>query len=125
MEAYSTDLRERVLADCDGGMKTKKAAKKYRVSPAWVRRLKQRRRETGSIAPTPHTVPPPSWTARAADIRRQVERTPDATLSELRDKLKLDVSTPTLCRALQALKLTLKKSAAGGRAGPARREAGA
>ena len=125
MESYSMDLRRRVSADCDAGMKTKKVAAKYRVSPAWVRRLKQRRRETGSIAPTPHTVPPPSWTARAGDIRRQVERTPDATLGELRDRLKLKVSTSTLCRALRALRLTLKKSAAGRRAGPARRESGA
>lgn len=125
MEAYSTDLRVRVLADCDDGMKTKKVAKKHRVSPAWVRRLKQRRRETGSIAPKPHTVPPPRWTARAEDIRRQVERTPDATLGELRDTLKLKISEPTLCRALQALKLTLKKSPAGRRAGPTRRAGGA
>lgn len=122
MEAYSMDLRERVLADCDAKMKTGKVAKMYRTSTAWVRRLKQRRRETGVIAPLPHTVPPPSWTARADDIRRQVERTPDATLGELRDKLKLKISVPTLCRALQTLKLTLKKSAAGRRAGPTRRE---
>ena len=53
MAACSMDLRERVLAACDGGMKTKRVASLFSVSPAWVRRLKQRRREDGSIAPRP------------------------------------------------------------------------
>ncbi|HLL90148.1 MAG TPA: hypothetical protein VK324_12680 [Tepidisphaeraceae bacterium] len=51
MDAYSTDLRERVIADCDAGLGTKAAAAKFRVSPAWVRRLKQHRRERGDIVP--------------------------------------------------------------------------
>ena len=51
MEAYSMDLRRRVLADCDGGMRTRAVAGKYRVSESWVRRLKQRRRERGETAP--------------------------------------------------------------------------
>ena len=51
MRAYSADLRERVLADCDAGLPTAEVAAKYRVSASWVRRLKQRRRETGETAP--------------------------------------------------------------------------
>ena len=51
MRAYSMDLRERVLHDSDAGMKAAAAAGKYRVSASWVRRLKQRRRETGEVAP--------------------------------------------------------------------------
>ena len=51
MKAYSMDLRERVLADCDAGMGTDEVAAKFSVSPAWVRRLLQRRRETGETAP--------------------------------------------------------------------------
>ena len=43
MKAYSMDLRERELADGDAGMRTGLVAKKYRVSPAWLRRSKQRR----------------------------------------------------------------------------------
>jgi len=34
MEAYSMDLRVRVMADVDAGMGTKAAAEKYRVSPS-------------------------------------------------------------------------------------------
>jgi transposase len=51
MKAYSMDLRRRVLADCDDGMPTSAVATKYKVSTAWVRRLKQRRRETGEVEP--------------------------------------------------------------------------
>jgi transposase len=51
MKANSLDLRERALADCDAGMPTDQVAAKYRVSPAWVRRLMRRRRETGYIGP--------------------------------------------------------------------------
>ena len=51
MQAYSMDLRKRVLADSDAGLPTKQVAEKYGVSRTWVRSLKQRRRETGEIAP--------------------------------------------------------------------------
>ena len=51
MRAYSMDLRERALLDSDAGMKAADVAAKYRVSGSWVRLLKQRRRETGEVAP--------------------------------------------------------------------------
>ena len=50
MQAYSMDLRVRVMADVDAGLGTKAAAQKYRVSPDWVRKLKRFRRQTGSFA---------------------------------------------------------------------------
>jgi transposase len=53
MEAYSMDLRKRVLAACDDGHGTKQVAETFGVSSSWVRRLKQRRRELGTIAPLP------------------------------------------------------------------------
>ena len=43
MAAYQNDLRTRVLADWDVGMKANEVAAKYRVSRAWVHRLVQRR----------------------------------------------------------------------------------
>ena len=39
----------------DAGMASKLVAEKYAVSRAWVDRLKQRRRETGEIAPRHQT----------------------------------------------------------------------
>jgi len=53
--AYSMDLRTRVLKDADGGVSSKALAERYHVSRAWVDALKQRRRETGSIAPHKQT----------------------------------------------------------------------
>src|SRR5438309_525675 len=67
MRAYSADLRERVLADCDAGLKTRAVARKYTVSESWVRRLKQVRRESGRTTPT---VQRRGWSARRGGPRR-------------------------------------------------------
>jgi len=109
MGAYSLDLRVRVLADCDAGQSNDEVARKYRVSASWIRRLKQRRRETGSIAPRQRRAPPPQWAAHTVEICHAVEAQPDATLKELRQALGLKLSEPTLCRALHELRLSWKK----------------
>jgi len=49
--AYSLDLRERVLKDCDSSLSSEAVAKKYSDSPSWVYSLRKQRRETGNIAP--------------------------------------------------------------------------
>lgn len=110
MNAYSSDLRERVLADCDAGLLTTEVAAKYRVGASWVRRLKQRRRETGSIAPrSQRHGPPPKWADHAEAIAASVREAPDATLEEHRRRLGLNIAISTLWRAIDALGLTLKK----------------
>jgi len=109
MHAYSRDLRERVLADCDAGHSNDEVAGKYRVSAAWIRRLKQRRRETGSIEPRVRRMPGPRLLAHAEQLRNLVEQRPDATLEELRQALGVPTSVASLCRALQRLRLTVKK----------------
>ena len=55
LRAYSMDLRTRVLAALDAGERTVAVAKRFAVSPAWVRRLAQRRRQTGEVAPRNRT----------------------------------------------------------------------
>jgi YD repeat-containing protein len=57
VKAYSSDLRTWILKDYDGGMTTRLVALKYDVSESWVRRLKQRRRETGEVEPRPTDAP--------------------------------------------------------------------
>ena len=109
MRPYSLDLRERVLADCDAGQSNDEVARKYRVSASWIRRLKQRRRETGSIAPLERQSPPPRLLAHAEHLQDLVEQQPDATLEELREALAVQTSVSSLCRALQRLRLTVKK----------------
>jgi len=110
MEPYPIEMRKRVLADCDAGMKTRAVALKYQVSESWVRRLKQRRRENGEIAARkPGSAPPSKWRPHAEKIAEAVRKHPDATLVELRQILGLDVSIQTLSRALRALRITFKK----------------
>jgi hypothetical protein len=47
MEAYSLDLRTRVLSAWDAGKGTKEVARLFEVSPAWVLNL---RRELGTFS---------------------------------------------------------------------------
>ncbi len=107
-QSYSMDLRQRVIADCDGGLGTKAVAAKYSVSPAWVRRLKQHRRERGDI------VPRTGGGSRGRKFDRQVlmqlvTQQPDATLTELRDRLGVKVSIWAISKALHQLGLSFKK----------------
>ena len=124
MEAYSMDLRKRVLAACDSGQKTKQVAKLFSVSPAWVRRLKQRRREEGSIEPRP--VPGRKTKldeANRARLLEMVKERPDATLEELRQRIAAElcirISIGALWETLRRMKLSFKKSRRTRRSRPA------
>jgi transposase len=110
MKPYSLDLRQRVLADCDAGMGTLIVAVKYRVSDSWVRRLKQRRRESGEVAArVPRSKPKTKLMAQTERLAALVADRPDATLEELRAALGIEVSVSTVWRALRDLRLTFKK----------------
>ena len=113
MRPYSMDLRRRVVAagDRKDGRRVE-IAERFGVSTAWIRRLLQRRREMGSIAPFPQNAGrKPALDSRKMErLRRLVERQPDATLRELKDRLGMTISNGAMIRALRALRLTLKKS---------------
>jgi transposase len=121
MKPYSMDLRARVLADCDAGVKTRAAARKYTVSESWVRGLKRRRAATGEVAPRPPRNRRVSFRDRYADrLRAAVAGTPDRTLAELREPLGARVGIATLWQALTDLKISWKKSRSGRPSGTAR-----
>jgi transposase len=112
MKAYSIDLRERVLAASQSAP-TQVVSERFDVSAAWVRRLKQHQRERGDILPRT------GGGSRGRKIDRQqlaelVKEKPDATLVELRDLLVIrggqKVTPWAICKALQELKITFKKS---------------
>jgi transposase len=110
MQAYSMDLRERVMADVDTGMKTKDVAEKYHVSADWVRKLKRFRRETGSFAARQQRVSHATkLDAELPHLEALIASHPDATLRELRDGLSVQVSVSTVWRATRRLRLTFKK----------------
>jgi transposase len=111
MAAYSLDLRKRVLRAWDKGMDAESVAAKYEVSRAWVHRLVQRRRETGSFAPRQQT----KFRARVlagheARLAALITARPDATLAELRDALPTTAGLSTLWRTIDQLGFTLKKN---------------
>lgn len=113
MEALPSKLRELVLDAYASGLKTGEIARRYKVSPSWARRAKQRLRERGQRAALVQQKHGPAPKLDGRDRSRLaalVERTPDATLAELKQQLGLPVSISTIDRALKALRLTLKKS---------------
>ena len=110
MRSYSMDLRARVWADCQSGMKTSAVAQKYSVSESWVRRLKQRQKATNSIAPRPPSPGRPvTLTPHDARVRELVRADPDATLAELRQRLGLKISISALFEYLRRINLSFKK----------------
>ena len=113
MKAYSMDLRERVVAACDRGEGTREEiAKRFRVGVAWVYRLLQRRRRTGSIEPKPHGGgQKPAFDPPAAErLRQAVADRPDATWEELREVVGVACGTSAVHRALERLGLPRKTS---------------
>ena len=113
MSAYSLDLRKRVLRAWDAGMDAEAVAAKYDVSRAWVHRLVQRRRETGSITPRQQT----KFRRRVLEGQEDrlvalITARPDATLSELREALPTTAALSTLWRAIDRLGFTVKKNGA-------------
>jgi transposase len=108
--AFSMDLRSRVVAARDAGQTTKEVAERFEVSEPWVRRLMQRRRQTGSIAPKAGKPgPKPKLADHGDELRQLVREKPDATLEELRADVPIRVSIGTMWNTLRRLGLTRKK----------------
>jgi transposase len=113
MKTYSMDLRERVVQACDERLGTREeVARLFGVSTAWIRRLLQRRRESGSIAAKPRGgQKPPKFRGRRLDrLKALVAAQPDATLEELLNRSGVAASIMAVQRALVRLGLRRKKS---------------
>lgn len=114
--SYSLDLRERVVAATQHGMTVPQAAAVFDVSVATIERWRRRARTTGDL--TPHTSPgrPRAIPVdQEAELVAQLQAQPDATLAEHCQTWHVRhgvlVSPATMCRTLQRLGWTLKKSA--------------
>lgn len=105
---YSQDLRARVLAAADRGMTTLQIARIFCVCPAWVRRVKQRRREFGEL--TPRKLGNPGVRKVDRDrLAQLVREDPDATLAELRERIGVRCSLSTIWLALKQAGFSFKK----------------
>lgn len=113
MEAYDEKFRGEVLAACDAGEATREVALRFDVSESWVRRIKQRRRESGQVAPKKAKPRTPKWRAWADWLKAKVESKPDIYLWELQAALKEErgeqAGLQTLCNACRELGLSPKK----------------
>ena len=116
MKSYSQDLRDRIIQALEAALEPQRAiAIRFCVSRVFVEKLWQRWRRTGSSRPKPHAGGRQSALKDHLELlAHEVAQQPDATLEELRDRIMAahgpQVSTATICRALQRLKLPVKKS---------------
>lgn len=90
-------------------------AEEFGVSTAWIRRLLQRRRETGHYGPsTARRGRKPVFAGRLRErLEKLVEQQPDATLAELRDRVGVTCSLAAVCKTLQRLGYRRKKRRSG------------
>ena len=129
MQAYSQDLRERVLRALDRGDRPAEIARRFEVSRLWVYRVRDRQQETGvrsSFQIGGHR------RSRLADreqvLRAWIAAEPDLTLAELQQRLaQQGVATKigALWHQLNNWDLTFKKNLARQRARARRRAGGA
>jgi transposase len=117
MAAYSLDLRKRIVDAVERGVGTiSEIASLFGVHESFIYKLRRQKRERGDIAPLPH------GGGAEAKLNEDhlmiltdlVAKSPDATLDELREQMKkqtgVEVSVPTIWRALDALGLSRKKN---------------
>ena len=117
MQAYSLDLRQRVVAAYENGVETIiEVAERFEVSDSFIKKLLRRKRTTGQIAPVGQRGGQPR---RLNEKHRQwllktVLAAPDSTLEEWRERLfkehQVTASVPTLSRELRAMNLRRKKN---------------
>jgi transposase len=112
MKAISEDLRKRILETIQrGDGSLRQIARRFLVSVSFITRLLQLHRSTGSLEPRPHGGGNPAVLSpkNLEQLRELVQKQPDATLEELRQRLGVSCSLMTLSRALRKLGLPRKK----------------
>ena len=117
-KAYSQDLRERVFAAAEAGLRVGEVADQLLVSNSYVSKVLGRQRRTGERTARPqrcHVAPKLACYHDA--IREHVSAHPDITLGELQawlqDQHNVSASAGLICQTVNQLDLTLKKSHCG------------
>lgn len=115
-QAYSQDLRDRVLAAVDGGLRVREVALLFRVSISYIYKALERRSSTGQTRPCARGGARRAVVLRGheAVLLQHLRAKPDATLGELRRWLLeargISISIGALWNGLDRLGWTLKKS---------------
>lgn len=127
MQAYSQDLRDRVLRALHRGDRPAEIARRFEVSRVWVYQVRDRERETGVRSSFQMGGHRRSRLAeREQVLRGWIAAQPDLSLAELRQRLAqqgVSIKIGALWHQLNKWNLTFKKNLARRRA-RARRRAG-
>lgn len=124
--AHSEDLRERVVAAVAAGSSRRAAAARFEVSAASAVRWTALEKETGGVKPRRRAQANRSpLEAHTAWLLALVAKEPGLTLEQterrLLDQLGVKTTERSIRRFYKRHKITFKKNAARGRAGPAGR----
>lgn len=114
MKTYPIELRRRVLDAVEKRLGTQEqVAKTFSVSVIWIRKLLQRRRQTGSIEPLPRTQgrKPAFKGSYLIQLNDFVKKHPDATLEEIKEHFsgKVNCSLVAIHHTLKRLGWRYKK----------------
>ena len=112
--SYGQDLRDKMFAAIDRGMKPGVVARAFAVSVSWIYKALARRRETGETAARRQCCHVPGkLDAHHEAIRARIAAVPDMTIGELRAWMLatygVSVGHAVMWETLRRLKLTLKK----------------
>jgi transposase len=121
MNAYSEDLRKKIVEALRRGMTKSEAARAFSVSRSSVKRYVKLAEQGRSLAPKKRPGSKPKMDERARRLlEADLQERPAATLSERREFLRrvagLSVSESTVSRMLRRLGWSRKKIAGSGRA---------
>ncbi|MBD1868898.1 transposase [Cyanobacteria bacterium FACHB-471] len=113
----SSDLRQRIIAAYDAKEGSQRQlAKRFKVSPSFIRDLMRHHRETGSVQPKPHGGGAVAKLGKEQlpIVEALVTAQPDVLLEELcerfAERTQVEVSVSTMQRAVCKLKLSVKKN---------------
>src|SRR5829696_6848152 len=114
MNAYSEDLRMKIVEALGRGMGKSEAARTFSVSLSSVKRYAKLAEESCPLAPKKRPGSKPKLDERASKLlEKDVKERPFLTLRQRREYLRLmasvEVSRSTVCRAIKRMNSTRKK----------------
>ena len=107
----SNEIREKIIEHKQNGVTEKTIAEWLIISERSVSRICSIFRKTGKIEPLPKNCGRKSAVSeeKMKEVIAEIERCPDITLGELREKFELNLSIPALSKKLKKLGFTYKK----------------
>lgn len=113
MKPFTVDFRERIVAAYEaGGVSLAAVGRRFGISGKVVGKFVRQKRSLGTLAPQVHRRgrKPALSSAKQQQLRKHVERYPDATVLERREALGLKCSEKTLWQTLRKMGWRFKKS---------------